>query len=372
MADVGINVKMTEDISTVVPKASEAIRNMSKASEDLKQALDLSDIEPAWKAYTEKVEKLHTLQEANRREAQRDVSQQGTIRGRVIPTGIPETLVSKVGGTAAQLGRTGDVAEAGAGITGMMGGMLSALGPLGIFLGVAAAGTLAANALSKQYEAVLPSIMSLTAAFGNLEDSAKETGISFRDTRTEISGIAESLGYSLQVGLAVARTITEVAGVGRGEAVGGMKNVMGYARGFGVEPSALARYQAMGMRFGETGNVLGMAAGGLQQAGMGPGQYQEFLNATLSIFEQGISQGIIQGFGDINIAQSWIAQLGDAFRGQYGINLYNKMQGAMIGATSLSTETDVLMFRAAKGMIEGLSPAERKKMGVGFLDGFRK
>ena len=44
MADVGINLKMTETVSSVAPKVSESLRNISQAGQDMNDALQLGDL----------------------------------------------------------------------------------------------------------------------------------------------------------------------------------------------------------------------------------------------------------------------------------------------------------------------------------------
>ncbi len=56
----------------------------------------------------------------------------------------------------------------------------------------------------------------------------------------------------------------------------------------------------------------------------------------------------MRGFEEITATQNWLAQLGEVFTGQSGVNIYRQMQGAVQGATSLTKEQDVIMFRAAR------------------------
>jgi len=147
-----------------------------------------------------------------------------------------------------------------------------------------------------------------------------------------------------------------MAGAGMGRTAAGVAagDVYGYGRQFGVSPEALMGARALGGRFGQA-DVLGYAAGGLQASGMAPGQYREFLNATMNIFEEGLSRGIVKGWDQIATTQTWIAQLGDAFKGQYGLNLYRKMEQAASGATALQTEQDIMMFRAARDVMKAMT-----------------
>jgi len=354
--DVGLRLSMTENVSAIAPKVSDSLRGISEAGEDMKDALELGDLEEKYKSFAERVDKLHDLQ----KEGERKTTQQalaGRARGVQTPLGrAPETMMKTTAGAVQRVGATGDVTEAAPGILETIKGMLSAAGPAGMVagavVGVAAAGGLIANALSKQFEKVMPEMMDLTAIMGEFGSTAKETGDSFVTTMKEASGAASRFGYSLEVGAGVMRTFAEVAGVGRGEAAAGAGRVMAYARGMGVAPSALGRAEALGRRFGQP-ETLGYAYGGLQAAGMGVGQYTEFLNATLNIFEEGISRGIVKVIPEIATTQAWMGQMGEAYQGQYGLALYKKLQGATAGATSLQAERDVVLYRAAKRALGG-------------------
>jgi hypothetical protein len=335
---------MTENVSSLAPKISESLRGISQSGEDMKNALQLGDLEAKYKAFADRVDKIYDAQKANQRELTKDV--QATRGGQVGLRQMPQ-MIGRAGAVAQQAGATGEMA----GGAGLIGQVVGALGPWGILVAGLSAATVAANMLARQYQKVLPTIMDVTAAFGELKLSAEDTSLSFKTTMKDVMATTEEFGYTLEQGLGIMRTFAE-AGVTRPAAIGALGDVAAWARGMGIPPEDLARYQAMGMRFGIGGNLFGMAAGGLRQSGMGLGQFQEFLNATLSVFEEGLSRGIVQGFGDINLAQTWIAQLGDAFRGQYGLNLFRKMDEAAVRGTELQSEQDVIVFRAARRLMK--------------------
>ncbi len=90
-----------------------------------------------------------------------------------------------------------------------------------------------------------------------------------------------------------------------------------------------------------------MAAGGVPKA-----FFQEFLDSTLTIFEEGLSRGVIKGFEEVNEMQARIARMGPQFQGQYGLRAYRGMETAVAGATALQSEKDVIIFRAARRKLE--------------------
>jgi len=351
--DVGLRLSMTENVSAVAPKISDSLRGISEAGEDMKDALELGDLEEKYKSFAERIDKIYDLQkEGKREEAQQAIE----TRARAAKARIPEEVLKTTAGVTQRVGATGDVTEAAPGFLTMLKGMMASLGPAGMIagtvVGVVGAGALITSVLAKQYEKVMPEMMDLTAIMGELGSTAKETSDSFKTTMDEASAAASRFGYSLEVGSGIMRTFAEVAGVGRGEAAAGAGRVMEYARGMGVTPGVLGRAGALGRRFGQP-EILGYAFGGLQAAGMGRGQYQEFLNATLSIFEEGLSRGIVKAIPEIATTQAWIGQMGEQYQGQYGLNLYKKMEGTMAGATGLQAERDVVLYRAAQRALGG-------------------
>jgi len=345
VAEVGIRMTMTENVSSIAPKISESLRGISQAGEDMTDALQLGDLEEKYKSFAERIDKIRDMQQAKQGEVSREVAPARVSKGAGMAR--PEQIMRGAGGVAQTLGATGDVTAAAPGIATVLKGVLGALGPIGMAIGAAAGGLMITNVLSKQYEKVLPEIMALTAAFGELGETSKETSQSFRETMKGMGETAAEFGYSLEVGMQVAKTMAEVAGVGRAGAKEGVTDVLAYARGMGVAPGALARPRAIGERFGQE-EVLGIARGGLMASGMGRGQYQEFLNAMLGVFEDGLSRGITRGFAGIATTQAWISQMGEAYKGQYGLSFYRKLEGATVGAPSLQSERDVILYRAAK------------------------
>ena len=366
-SDVGINISVKENLSTQANKMSDSLRNVSRSAEDMVDAFDLGGLEEKYKSFAERVDKIYDMQRAGQ-----DGGGAGDGRGAGRRTG-PEapyaagqiagagTQAIRAAGTTVQgLGQTGEAAGAGANVLGVIGGLLKSIGPIG--WGLAAVGGVAAGgvALARQYEEKLPGIMALSAALGRLADDAKETSLAFKDTMKEASEAAAEFGYTLEEGIKIYQTIAKEGGWATREEA---RAVGAYARGYGVETEPLARFQAMGRRFGQTGNLLGTTAGGLEASGMGPGRFQEYLNATLAIFEEGLSRGVVKGFTEISATQNWLAQLGTLFTGQTGLNIYRKMEATVTGATSLNTEQDAMLFRAA-----------RKTMGknVGYVDVMKK
>ncbi len=368
MAEVGLRISATENVSSIAPKVTDSLRTIAKAGEEIQKALDLGDIEEQYKRFAEREERIYDQQRTRQAEiGTRTPDYQPAVAGRA---GLPAisggvTAALRTGGRTVQvLGAGGDVVGAAPDVLGTLGKTFEGIPAVGkVIAGIAAVAggiAFAGNALAKQYEKVMEPIMGLTASLGRLGETSEETSRNFGRTMDEVGDKAAEFGMSLEKGIDIFGTLAWVSGVtgeGLGPAAG---RVMEYARGFGADPGLLSRYMGMGLRFGQQGNLLGLAAGGLQQAGMGRAQYEEYLQATLKIFEEGLSKGIVKGFEDIELMQTWMAELGDAFKGQYGVGLYQQMSSAFAGATALQREGDVLLYRGAMRALR----TEGKPVGV--------
>ena len=353
MTDVGINIKATENISSIAPTAATGLRNISTAAEDMKKALQLGDLEQQYKAFADRVDKMYDIQHVNRAgAAATGTPGAGAAKGGGFQqaAGQATGLLRSTGTSAQRLGQSGDAVGVGADALSQLGGLLKGLGPVGAAIAGVGALTFAGNAVSRQYEEVLPEVMETTAQLGRLGKTAKETSLSFVSTMDEVSNTAAKFGYGLEQGTKIFQELAKAGAPGTGIA-GEAGQAMTYARGYGISASGAARFLGTGRRFGMQGNLLGMAAGGLEQSGMGPARFQEFLDATLSVFEEGLSRGLVKGFGEITATQAWIGQMGEQYTGQAGLNLYRKMESAVSGATGLQSESDAMLFRAARRVV---------------------
>ena len=61
MADVGINLTMTENISSLAPKMVDSLRSMGQAGQDMQDAMDLGDLEAQYKSFSDRQREIRTL-----------------------------------------------------------------------------------------------------------------------------------------------------------------------------------------------------------------------------------------------------------------------------------------------------------------------
>lgn len=204
------------------------------------------------------------------------------------------------------------------------------------------------NALSEQYEKEMAKVMSATAAIGRFGETAAEQSRLFRLTMSEMSETAKKTGHSFAVTAGLVETVSR----------GGGKNAMALtgdilsasrALGYDGPVSEFTDLATTASRFGQS-DVLSLAMGGARNT-VGSARTAEQAGAMLSMFEGALSEGIVKGFSELSGTQNWLYSVfGERAAGQGGAGVYSSLSGAARGATSLGSETDLMLFRAARGM----------------------
>jgi len=365
---VGIQIDVRENASVVGPRVAQVFEQIGREGEQagiaLQRAFDFSQAETQMERFAEKVDRLYETKFGRQRELQLrylelrnqaleqrlEGTRGATVQHRLLPT------VVRTGTVAAELGETGNVVPAGATVLESLRGMVEKAGLPGKIAATIAAvvgvGGVVIDQLSKVYEAFVPAIMDATAALGDMGKSASENAAAFRTNLDKAAGAATKFGYSIETGVQVMGQLAR-GGVGA-EAI---PNVLAYARGYGVAPTALIQAQILASRFRGGENVLGLAAGGVQVQGIGPGRYEEYITALTSAMEDAVQKGVARSFEDISATLNFFARLGPMWQGGVGAQKVFGLGQAVAGATGLQRETDVLLYRAARaevGKVKGV------------------
>jgi hypothetical protein len=249
----------------------------------------------------------------------------------------------------------GNVAGAAIGAAGGVGELIGHI-PKGALIGGAVVGGLAAlaagaNKLSEQWEKVMQPSMGLAASLGRLGDDAEKNHAVFQEVFSRATDRRVLHGYRMEEGIELASRLSK-SGMAADNVIGGEGTVLRYQRMTDADRGDLAKAVGYAGRYRNNENVLGYAFGGVKESGMQQGQYQEYLNATLRIFEEGLSKGVVKGFAEITRAQNMLAFLGDTWKGEQGAERILKMEDAITGAGGLQSDYDVIMYRAAQEMMK--------------------
>lgn len=253
----------------------------------------------------------------------------------------------------AALGMASDVA-AGA----RAGGLFAGLGTgaaVGLGVGAAIVGVgIAANKLSEQWEKQVPQAMELTAVLGNLTGNYKTNSEAFQKAFNLAGESATKFGYSLEEGMTVVEQLAKIGVSSIGlTPYNAAQQVFRFERGTGADRESLMRAEGYAARYGAGPNALGYTYGGTMAQGLATAQYQEYLNATLSIFEEGLSRGLIKGFDEITRTQNFIALLGNGnptWKGEQGLQRYQTMNEGF-KSTSFQSEYDVVRYKAVENTL---------------------
>jgi hypothetical protein len=252
----------------------------------------------------------------------------------------------------AALGAASSGAQLAGALGGVSTGVLAGVGIASAVIGLIAG----ANKLSEQWEKVMQPSMALTASLGRLSENADRNSQAFQETFAQATNRNILHGYTNEEGIALANQLSKM---GASNVFGGEEQVFRYQRDTDASRDTLAQAVGLSQRYNLNENVLGFAYGGTQQSGMKPGQYQEYLNATLRIFEEGLSRGVVKGFGEITRTQNMLAQIGETWKGERGVEKYQRMTDVVSGAGNLESDYDVVLYKA----MQDVMTAAGSKMG---------
>jgi hypothetical protein len=261
-----------------------------------------------------------------------------------------QNIIGSAGGgniAGAALGVAGGTTDLAAVIKGIPAPVLAGAAVATAVIGLGAT----ANKLSEQWEKVMQPSMGLAASLGRLGDDADKNHAAFQEVFARATDKRALHGYKLEEGIELANRLSK-SGLSEDSAIGGEEAVFRYQRMTDADRGTLAQAVGYAGRYRDNENVLGYAFGGAKASGMERGQYQEYLNATLRIFEEGLSKGVVKGFAEITKAQNMLAFLGETWKGEQGAQRILRMEDAITGAGELQSDYDVIMYRAAQGMMK--------------------
>ncbi len=364
---VGIQIDVRENASVVGPRVAQVFEHIgetgAQAGASLQDAFDFSKSASQLEVFAEKIDRLYETKFGRQRELQLRYME---LRNQTMEQRLntPEEravarsgggnralmTVSRAGGAVSQVGETGNVMSPGANILETLGGAVGKAGPIGAGIaavaGLVSVAAVITDQLTKTYEAFVPTLMDTTAALGQLGKSAGENSLAFRKNLREAADAASQFGYSIETGNEVMSKLAH-GGIGAGSAAA-TRDVLAYARGFGVGPGELTNAKIMAARYGGGADILGLAAGGVGIQGIGAGRYEEYINTLTSAMEEAVGKGVSRSFEDISGSLNFFARLGPMWQGQAGAQKVAGLNQAVAGATGLQSETDVVLYRAAR------------------------
>lgn len=361
MTNVGI--KLSLDSAEAVASANEMARAFKGMSSAMASAAEGGDPQKA-REYAQAMKSIKNLQDPNSGPVGR-----GGPQGRMQNGAL--SVVNSMPGYVNTLGR-GDLAGAsisasrdisggvrGAGRDVLSDDKNSGLGKalMGVGIGGAVIAGLAAgaNAIAEQWEKVREASMGLTASLENVAGGAEENGKKILQAFASAAEAANKWGYSAEEGMASVKGLSKYGLTRESGVYSASENVFHFARTTDVDRSLLEQVKGGASRYGKGANALEYTFGGLQSAGMGKGQYAEYLQILSKMFEDSLSRGVVKGYDKLSGNMALMNKIGGGnnplWQGEQGYSRFQSMNNGVVNATSLSSLTDVMTYKAAKSLL---------------------
>ncbi|WP_024468666.1 hypothetical protein [Treponema pedis] len=199
-----------------------------------------------------------------------------------------------------------------------------------------------------------------------LESRYKINTKNIEEAFTNASAAANSFGYSMEEGLNMVKNLTQY-GYGEGS-YDAARNVFGWAKMMGVQKEEAADFKGMFYRYGnKTSDALAEAYRANNLMGMKEGQYGETLRILQDVFTDGINKGFTKSIAEIGSTMAFLKNgsgNNPLWMGEQGAARYQQLNNAARSATSLSSVTDILSYRAIASLSQEEKEAILKEHGL--------
>jgi hypothetical protein len=199
-------------------------------------------------------------------------------------------------------------------------------------------------------------------AYSSLWDDKKEQAMNLaaimgdpkyiREAFQEAADAAAKFGFSAEEGAdAIKQSLQQ--GLKKNEAITTAEQIFQYERSTGADRGTLSSVANMAARYG-MGDPLKAAWGGLHASGMSTGQYSEYLRATKSILEDGISKGFSKSADQVATNLTMLSQMtgnNPLWQGENGARRLMDMNAGLERATGLGSTSDIVAYRAARNIL---------------------
>lgn len=359
MANTAIRLSM--DASELKSGASSAAEEIKKLNEAMKEASSQGD----WGQVATLSKAMDNLQQYRNgisREAANAAREQKQAQASGLAANVENA--ANTGSGMVQTWARGDPSSAavqglkgGGGVLKSLGGMLgggvgtllSGLGIASIVTGAIGAGM---NALSEQYEQILPDADKLNALWGS-----NVAGNDYKKNSDQaLNYYSRAVNYAAGTGMETTEFMQHAAGmakygVGAERSMTLARDQANWANFTGGNLELFQQIAGMSERYGRNGeNAIQKAYAGAQLTGLAKGQTDEFLSSMLRVMQEGIAKGFTRSAEEISANANMLYKLsGDSkmWQGENGMNRLSGMNNAIANATNLQTTNDVIMYSVA-------------------------
>lgn len=352
----GLTATLTDQVSGPARQISSELNAISESANNIGNSLDPGVLDDYLNKLNQVGEKYNSIS--------RDINRSEGGGGSGV--GFARSAVSGAGGIVSGMG-SGDIgAVATQGAQGAS-SMLQSMGmsKAGIAAMIAAGTIGVANQASKAYEARMPEAMQMTALMGKFTSSFQDNTDNIDRAMKDASDAVSRFGKSYEEGAGAVSAYLTAGGSERLAFAEAGRSAL-YSRAYGANMQQAAQFQGVSARYGGGGQVLDIINGLMARQGLGPGQYDELLQGMSQIFQSSLSQGITKGVEGIATSAEYFGRAGETYRGGLGAGFLQGMDQAAMGATNLSRQEDIFLFRAASSMTGGNFLDTMKTLEQGF------
>ncbi len=365
MANTAIRLSMdASELRSGASSAAEEIKNLNEAMKEASFQGDWGQVATLSKA----MDNLQQYRNGVSREAANAAREQKQAQASGLAANVENA--ANTGSGMVQTWARGDPSSAavqglkgGGGVLKSLGGMLgggvgtllSGLGIASIVTGAIGAGM---NALSEQYEQILPDADKLNALWGS-----NVAGNDYKKNSDQaLNYYSRAVNYAAGTGMETTEFMQHAAGmakygVGAERSMTLARDQANWANFTGGNLELFQQIAGMSERYGRNGeNAIQKAYAGAQLTGLAKGQTDEFLSSMLRVMQEGIQKGFTRSAEEISANANMLYKLSGnskMWQGENGMNRLSGMNSAIANATSLQTTNDVIMYSVANKLDAG-------------------
>jgi hypothetical protein len=353
------------DASELKAGASSAAEEIKKLNEAMKEASSQGD----WgqvATLSKAMDNLQSYRQGVAREANQAAREQqqsgGGMGGLVSAANTGSSMVQTMargdpsGAVLSGLKGGGSLlSKAGGALSGTLGSVLGVIGGTALVGAAIGAGM---NALSEQYEQVMPDMDKLNSIWG---DNVAQNSYK-KNSDQGLQFYSRAVDYAAGTGMETTEFMQHAAGMAK-YGLGSEKSMQlardqaNWANFTGGSLDLFQQISGLSERYGRNGeNALQKAYAGAQLTNLTKGQTDEFLSSMLRVMQEGIQKGFTRSAEEISANANMLYKLSGnsaMWQGENGMNRLSGMNNAIANATSLQTTNDVIMYSVANKLDAG-------------------
>lgn len=272
---------------------------------------------------------------------------------------VSGAVIGGMGNLSNTLGSAGkSVASSESGNMGLAKGLLVGSGALAAATAILKGGDALANAYADSLEGQDALLRSFGGSVINLNSVTQNSDLALK-MRTNALNKSTGTGMETDAFIQLASSLGAygITGNNGERAMDIARQSAMWSRFTGADASQIANFAGLIERYGGNGNkAIETAFGAARASGLDKSQFSEFLSGLESVVENGISKGFIRSADDVSESLANLSLLSgnsQLWSGRNGAQRYQSMSNAMSNATSLTSTSSMLLYRAMSNTMGG-------------------